>query len=191
MERRIVLVRHGRSAHIARPGWIDASGVLRWRDAYDAAGILPDSHPPPALVAEAANADCLISSDLPRALASAERLVPGRSARITPLIREMYLDLPRWVLARWPLTVWELCIHADWMARELRGAIASDTELRRAAEAVAWLEDAAREAATTVVVTHGAFRRLLERRLIERGWTAAARIGGYRNWSAWPFVRSS
>jgi broad specificity phosphatase PhoE len=190
-ERRIVLVRHGHSAHTARGGWMDATGILRWRDAYDAAGILDDSVPPPELVAQAASADCVISSDLPRALASAERLAPGRPLRVSPLIREMYLDLPRWVVARWPLQVWELCIHAGWLARELRGAIAPPAELRRAAEAVEWLEDAARGAATTLVVTHGAFRRVLEVRLLERGWTAGARTGGYRNWSAWPFSRST
>lgn len=32
---------------------MDAAGVLRWRDAYDAAGILDDSHPPRALIEEA------------------------------------------------------------------------------------------------------------------------------------------
>ena len=186
-ERRIVLVRHGHSAHTARGGWIDAAGVLRWRNAYDAAGILPDSLPPPDLVAEATRADCLISSDLPRAIASAERLAPGRTPRISPLVREMYLDLPRWLVARWPLPVWEACITAHWFVREWRGGIATPEELRRAADAVESLEQTSREAATTVVVTHGAFRRLLSMRLVERGWALVARTGGYANWSAWRF----
>src|SRR5689334_11681773 len=94
--RRIVLVRHGHSAHTASPGWIDASGVERWREAYDAAGILDDSNPPAPLVAAAARADCVLTSDLKRALASAERLAPGRAARVSPLFREMYLEIPRW-----------------------------------------------------------------------------------------------
>src|SRR5215207_215816 len=128
-ERRILLVRHGHSAHTMRAGWMNAAGVLRWRDAYDAAGILDDSHPSPALVAEAAAADRLIASDLPRAIASAERLIPGRSVDVLPLIREMYLDLPQWVVARWPLRVWEVLITTHWFARELRHGIATPSEL--------------------------------------------------------------
>jgi len=190
-ERRILLVRHGHSAHTMRAGWLDAAGVLRWRDGYDAAGILDDSHPSPALVAEAASADCLVASDLPRAIASAERLAPGKPIRVVPLVREMYLDLPAWLIARWPLRVWEVCIHAHWAVRELRHGIATPAELQRAAEAVESLDAISREAATTIVVTHGAFRRLLALRLIERGWTAGERTGGYRNWSVWHFSNRS
>ena len=83
MDQRIVLVRHGPSSHTERPGWIDAVGVQRWRDAYDAAGILADSAPPRWLVETAAQAGCVLSSDLPRAVASAERLAPGRVAGVT------------------------------------------------------------------------------------------------------------
>jgi len=187
VQRRILLVRHGHSAHTSRAGWLDAAGVLRWRDAYDAAGILDDSHPPPELIAEAATADCLVASDMPRAIASAERLAPGKEVRVLPLIREMYLDLPAWVRARWPLRVWEVCIHAHWIAQELRRGIAIPGELERAARAVESLEVTSREAATMVVVTHGAFRRLLALRLVARGWTAGARTGGYSNWSVWRF----
>ena len=186
-ERRILLVRHGHSAHTTRAGWLDAAGVLRWRDAYDAAGILDDSRPSPALVAEAASADCVVASDMPRAIASAERLAPGKQIRVVPLVREMYLDLPTWLVARWPLGVWAVCINAHWAYRELRHGIATPTELRRAAEAVESLEAISRDAPTTVVVTHGAFRRLLALQLVERGWTAGARTGGYRNWSVWRF----
>src|SRR4051812_44820390 len=102
MTSRIILVRHGHSSHTASPGWIDAIGVSQWREAYDAAGILSDSAPPAALVAAASAADCVLASDLPRAVASAERLAPGRSVRTSELLREMTLEVPRWVRARWP-----------------------------------------------------------------------------------------
>jgi len=188
--RRIVLVRHGHSAHTASPGWIDASGVERWREAYDAAGILDDSNPPAPLVAAAARADCVLTSDLKRALASAERLAPGRAARVSPLLREMYLEIPRWLRARWPLPVWEICIHLHWLVQERRGAIASDGDLRRAAQAVSFLDDVTREAPSIVVVTHGAFRRLIAARLVATGWTRESRVGGFQNWSAWSFHRT-
>jgi broad specificity phosphatase PhoE len=186
-ERRIVLVRHGRSAHTFSPGWLDVDGVRRWREEYDDAGIHHASAPPAILVAAAARAECLMTSDLPRALASAERLAPGRTARVSPLLREMYLEIPRWVRARWPLRVWEMCIHVHWLVRERRGEIAAPADLQRAVDAVALLDDVSREAPTVVVVTHGAFRRLLALRLEATGWTAEPRVGGFQNWSSWPF----
>jgi len=188
--RRIVLVRHGHSAHTTNAGWIDGAGVHRWREAYDAAGILANSVPPPALIALTASADCVVSSDLTRALASADRLAPGRERLVSPLLREMHLHVPGWVRARWPLPVWEVCIHLHWLGQQFGGsAIASTEELQRAATAVDWLEERSREAATMVVITHGAFRRLLGRRFVETGWTAEPRVGGYSNWSAWGYAR--
>jgi broad specificity phosphatase PhoE len=75
--------------------------------------------------------------------------------------------------------------------RERRGEIAAPAELERAAQAVALLDDAAREATSVVAVTHGAFRRLLAMRLVATGWRAEPRVGGFRNWSWWPFRRTA
>jgi broad specificity phosphatase PhoE len=187
---RIVLVRHGASSHTASPGWIDAAGVARWREAYDAAGIRADSTPPRPLVALAATAGCVITSDMARAIASAERLAPDRVARVSPLLRETVLEIPDWVRARWPLAVWAGWIHVHWLLKERRGEIASRAERERAAHAIAMLDEMAREAESVVAVTHGAFRRLLGMRLVETGWVAEPRVGGYRNWSAWAFRRT-
>lgn len=189
MTRRIILVRHGHSAHTMSPGWIDAAGVARWREAYDAAGILDSSIPPRDLAAVAAQAECVMTSDLARAIASAERLAPAKRARVSPLLREMPLEIPRWLPARWPLLVWEACIHLHWLVKERRGSIAETAELERAADAVALLDEVSRETPTVVVVTHGAFRRLLALQLAVTGWTSDPRERGYRNWSAWPFRR--
>ena len=188
-QQRIVLVRHGHSAHIERPGWIDAHGVHRWREGYDAAGILPESAPPNELIAETARAACVVTSDLARAVASAERLAPGRATRVSPLLREMMLELPSWVRTRLPLAVWEVCIHLHWKMQERQGRIATEEDLGRAAQAVALLEEVARESSPVVVVTHGAFRRLLDLQLIANGWAAVGRTGGYRNWSTWSYRR--
>lgn len=190
MTHRIVLVRHGHSAHTESPGWIDAAGVTRWREAYDAAGILPHSTPPASLVAATAKADRVLVSDMPRALASAERLAPGRVARVSPLLREMPLEIPRWVRARWPLPVWEVCIHLHWLIQERLGSAAAPAELQRAAHAATLLDEVTRETPTVVVVTHGAFRRVLAMRLVVNGWTAAPRVGGFQNWSSWSFHRT-
>ncbi len=164
-------------------------GVDRWRAAYDAAGILSDSTPPSDLIALAASAGCVMTSDLERAIASARRLAPNATARVSPLLREMPLEIPRWVPARWPLGVWELCISLHWFVQERRGMIAASDVLERAAQAASLLDEVSRETSTVVVVTHGAFRRVLASELVATGWTAEPRSGGFRNWSSWPFAR--
>ena len=189
---RIVLVRHGRSAHVPAPAdrWVDADGMRRWRVAYEAAGILPDDAPPRELIAEAARAGVVAASDSPRAVASAERLAPGRPVLTSPLLRESEIAIPRWLPLRWPMGVWAACITLQWGYDILRGRDAAPEELARAAAAARWLVPRARDGATVVVVTHGVFRRLLARELLAEGWRGEPGRRSYRNWSAWGFRRA-
>ena len=185
---RIMLVRHGRSAHVLEERWVDAAGVHRWREGYDAAGIQPASMPPPALVSDAARADLVVASDLARAVASAERLAAGREVRISPLLRESMLDIPTWLPARWPLIVWGIAIHLQWLTRTARRISINPAEQQRVSAAVDWLEDVMREHRSIVVVTHGVFRGLVGAELVSRGWTAERRMSGYQHWSVWPYI---
>ena len=184
---RIMLVRHGRSAHVVRERWLDAAGVHRWRDDYDAAGIDAASEPPRALLDESSGADAIVASDLARAVASAEKLAGGRAVRLSPLLRESNLDIPAWLPARWPLTAWGIAIHLQWLTRLARGISIHPAELKRVIAAADWLDEILREHRRIVVVTHGVFRRLLGFELVARGWTAERRVSGYRHWSVWPY----
>lgn len=168
---------------------MDAAGVHRWREDYDAAGIHDASLPPPSLIAETARAGAIVASDLARAIASAERLAQGRDVRLSPLLRESHLDIPTWLPARWPLAVWAAAIHVQWLGRLIRRIPLAPVERQRVKDAADWVEGVARESGTTVVVTHGVFRRLLGIELVARGWGAERRVSGYQNWSAWPYVR--
>ena len=187
MTARIILVRHGPSAHVHTAGAIDRSGFEAWRTAYDSAGIQAVSQPPATLVEMAADATHVVASDLARAVASAERLAPGREIRTSPLLRETPLDIPSWP-TRLPLDAWGVLISLGWGYRIVRGSDASVDERARAAAAAEWLAGLTADGATTLAVTHGAFRRLLAKHLLARGWTSAGRLGGYRPWSSWSFV---
>jgi broad specificity phosphatase PhoE len=182
---RIVLVRHGRSAHV-HAGVIDRAGVERWRAAYDAAGVHAVSHPPPALVQAARDAVHVVASDLRRAVESAERLAPGREIRTSALLREMPLAIPAWP-TRLPLGAWGLLISLGWGYRIARGADAGGADGARAAAAAEWLAGLAADGSTVLAVTHGAFRRMLAKQLLSLGWRSTGRRGGYRPWSAWSF----
>jgi len=144
--------------------------------------------PPAALVAQAARAGTLAASDAPRAIASATRLAPGREVAVSPLLRETPLPVPAWLPMRWPLGVWEACIHFQWGYRILRGVDAPEEELHRAVAAADWLAALTRDGSLVVAVTHGVFRRLLAGRLLAMGWRAGPGRRSYGHWSAWALV---
>src|SRR5215212_6585995 len=94
MPAQIVLVRHGRSAHVHTGEWLSAAGVQRWRAQSDAVGITADDEPPAALVRETERAALVVASEMRRAIASAQRLAPGRDIRVSTLLRETALPIP-------------------------------------------------------------------------------------------------
>lgn len=187
MTTRILLVRHGRSAHLHDGRWMHADRVPDYDRNYNAAGILDDDLPPSELVEIATRADTLVASDLRRAVESARRIAPGRDPIVLPLFREIALEPPRWVPIPLPIAVWDVISFVQW---SYRLAIRADHDyVRRADSAVDWLVGRALNAEYVVAVTHGGFRRIVARRLEARGWRADGRRLGYANWSAWSFSR--
>jgi broad specificity phosphatase PhoE len=184
---RLLLIRHGRSAYRDTGEWVDATGAHRWLSEYDEAGIADDEAPPGALADEVAQAEYLVASDLPRAIASAERLADGRPVLQSPLLRETPVEIPGWMPLRWPVGMWETCIHLQWGYNLMRGTPAPPQEVRRAAMATKWLTRLAHDQSPIVVVTHGLFRRLLAERLVASGWRADQGWRSHRHWSAWAF----
>lgn len=185
----LLLVRHGPSAHVHTGGSIDRAGVHAWLSAYDAAGIVEVAQPPAWAADLAQSATHLVASDLPRAIASAERLVPGREVRVSPLLRESPLVIPRWP-TRLPLAAWAAVIHLGWTYDMIRGRHPSEAERARTRAAAAMLEGVVADGSTACVVTHGVFRRVLAMELTARGWSSTGRREGYRHWSCWSLVRS-
>jgi broad specificity phosphatase PhoE len=167
---------------------IDHDGIQSWRNEYDLAGIQLNSQPPTQLLQIADGARHIIASDLPRAVASAERLAPQREIEVSDLLREVPLKLPHWP-TRLPLVVWEILIHVVWSYRIVRGIDSTEQDRARAAAAAKWLGEIVTIESTAVVVTHGVFRRLLAQQLLLSGWTSTGRRGGYSHWSFWTFAR--
>jgi broad specificity phosphatase PhoE len=185
----IILVRHGRSAHV-HAGWIDREGFLRWREAYEAAGIDHADRPPPELCEAAASAGVLISSNVRRAMESARLLAPGRELVTSPLLHELDLDPPWFGSLRLPLTAWALSYGGLWLKRAmLRQPQHSNAEIRRSEEGAKWLRELAEKHGRVVVVTHGSFRRLLASKLLEEGFRHGPARRTMRHWSAWTLTR--
>ena len=194
----LLLVRHGRSAHVDAGRWVDVEGVRRWMAEYDAAEIMPEHAPPPELEALARDASLVIASDLPRTVASAVRLAPEREIVRTPLLREAPMEtadrpLPGFGGIRLPLRAWGMLWGTRWIASWLWNAEPpgiGPAELERAEQAADLLVAKAHDAGgRVVVVTHATFRVVLARALARRGWRGPDERP-YHEWSAWRYVPS-
>lgn len=182
-DRQLLLVRHGRSAHVQR-GWLDADGFRAWRIAYEAAGIRAAESPPGELVAAAASASLVVSSDVRRALESAHLLAPGRIST-SALLRELELPARGLVNIRMPLLGWALAVGTRNAIHTIRSTFPSQPDRDRIVAAAAWLEDLFDGNTRVVAVTHATFRKLLARQLVLRGWRRLDRKSPLHCWSAW------
>lgn len=181
----IHLVRHGRSALVHDGRWFHWSDVGAYEDAYDAEGIREDDGPSSDLRKVVGSDPLVVASDLPRAIASAQRLTPEREIQFSPLLREIRLEPPRWIPGRLPIQMWDIFGHVQWSYRLFSNA---DHEyVRRAREAVEWLVGHAERSSNVLAVTHGGFRRLLDARLVARGWRRTFEKKSYENWSVWSY----
>ena len=184
---RVVLVRHGRSAHATR-GRLDADALRRWLADYDRAGLAADDRPPAALQALAAGAGLVVASDLPRAVRSAELLVPGRAFESSPLLRETPLPIPALGGARLPLAAWALVVGVGAGWRRLGRVPAPRAVVEQAAAAAAWLGALARAHGLVVAVTHANVRAHVAAAARAAGWRREPGGGGLAHWSAWTLV---
>lgn len=180
---KIVLVRHGRSAHV-HTGLIDLAGFRRWRDDYERAGIDARHEPPPALRALAAASGVIVASTARRAIESAELLEPGRTISTSPLLAELELAPPH-LRVRMPLIAWAVAIGVQWVIR--RGRVSAE-ERQRSRDAAEWLTGLAATHESVLAVTHGSLRLLLSDRLVEQGWRREVPRNRGSHWSAWAFT---
>jgi hypothetical protein len=187
-ESRIALVRHARSAHV-HAGWIDATGFRAWREAYEAAGIVEGERAPAGLEQLAASAGLVLSSDAPRAMASARLLAPGREIVVSPLLRELDLEGPDLGGLSLPLAGWALAVGVRTLLLTLHRQHPSAPEAARVDQAASWLEELSVQHSLNVVVTHASFRRQLSRRLAQKGWQAEPGRRSLQPWSPWLFRR--
>jgi broad specificity phosphatase PhoE len=188
-ERRIALIRHGRSSHV-HAGWIDAEGFRAWREAYEAAGIVETERVPPQLKQLAERADMLLASDAPRAIASARMLAPGREVIVSPLLRELDLRGADLGAVRLPLIGWALAVGARTLLLTLRRRYPPASEADRVDQAATWLGELSEKHSLVLAVTHASFRRRLANRLVETGWKAEPGTRSLQHWSAWIFRRN-
>lgn len=186
MSLKIVLVRHGRSSHV-NSGWINGAEFLRWREAYEAAGVDSEDVPPRELREAALASGVLVASVARRAVESAKALAPGREVLTSPLLSELELLPPALGRIRLPLFGWALAFGVRWLVRR-RPHVTTDEEQRASATAE-WLWQLAGNNGSVVAVTHASFRSLLGQELVRTGWSSDVPRPKLHHWSAWSFTR--
>lgn len=147
-----------------------------------------DERVPAALQQLASRGGLVLSSDAPRALASARMLTGGRDVVVSPLLRELDLEGPALGGLRLPLGAWAVAVGGRTLLRTLRGQYPSAAEAARIQDAASWIEELAAQHSPVIAVTHAMFRRRLAARLVQAGWRPVPRRRSLQPWSAWLFT---
>jgi broad specificity phosphatase PhoE len=199
---RIILIRHGQPAIALRPR-TSHHGFADYIDAYELAGLDPQSLPPRELSDLVKELDEIFTSGLPRAHQSAQALAPHAELVADPLFAEAPLASPRIPLLKMRVPKWAVVARVLWHAgyhpeienyrkAKHRAARAADILIGKVKEGgvVAPERSRERERPTQIqappmvaLVAHGYFNAMIGRELRQRGFfrTGAHRV---RYWNA-------
>ena len=166
---RIILVRHGRPA-ISTSHRTSHREFRDYIDAYEAAGLDPDSVPPEELQDLVKELSAVYTSGKPRAQDSARALAPNAELIADPLFVEAPLASPRIPLLRMKVPTWAVMARILWHAGYHPEIEDYRRSKHRAVRAADILTKRAREEGTAALVAHGYFNLIIGRELRRRGF---------------------
>ncbi|HXJ02343.1 MAG TPA: histidine phosphatase family protein [Micropepsaceae bacterium] len=186
---RVILVRHGRPAIPTNPR-TGHHGFRDYIDAYQDAGLDPQSAPPEELLDLVKGLDAVFTSNLPRANDSARTLLPEAEIIADPLFTEAPLAAPRIPLLKMKVPVWAVMARIMWHVGyhpEIENYRRAKARAAKAADIL--LGRAAANDGVAVLVAHGYFNAMIGRVLKKRGFS---RQGSHRVrfWNAVVYERS-
>ena len=165
---KIVLVRHGPPAVASWPA-ISGHEIGAFVREYNLLGTAATT-PPPHISALAASCSSIVSSDLPRALESAQLIARSQPIQIDAELREAALPERIELSMRLPVAAWTAFARIVWWLN-WAGADESLLDARARASRVAdRLSAAAHIHEGVLAVGHGIFNRLVAGELKRRGW---------------------
>jgi broad specificity phosphatase PhoE len=167
---KIVLVRHGPPAAVPA-AWSAITGheIGAFVREYNLLGTAATA-PPPQVSALAASCSCIMSSNLPRAIESAQLIGRSQPIQIDAELREAALPERIDLSMRLPVAAWTALARIVWWLN-WASADESRSDARARASLVAdRLSAAAHIHKGVLAVGHGIFNRLIARELKRRGW---------------------
>jgi len=169
MSTTITLIRHGKPA-ITPQGWISSSDLSQVISHYQSARIAGDSFPPEDVQVLVQSAKLVFTSDLPRAMHSAQILEPTILPISNPIFREVEFWLECPINIRLPFHAW---IFLDRLLLSLGYSPHSQSQANnkeRVRKAARLLEQQSHETGSVVLVGHGITNLFIARELKKRGW---------------------
>jgi hypothetical protein len=112
---RIILIRHGQPAIMLSPR-TGHHGFRAYIDAYEEAGLDPQSAPPEELRDLVKELSGIFTSSRPRAADSARLLAPGAELVVDPLFAEAPLAAPKIPLLKMRVQKWAVVARLLWHA---------------------------------------------------------------------------
>lgn len=166
---RIVLVRHGRPAIETNPR-TSHHGFRNYIDAYEAAGLDPESVPPEELQDLAREFEAVFTSGKKRSLDSAKALAPNAELIADALFEEAPLASPKIPLIKMKVPKWAVVARILWHAGYHPEIEDYRRAKHRAARAADILMEKARADGGAALVAHGYFNLMIGRELRRRGF---------------------
>lgn len=180
----IILMRHGKPGGLSSQR-LSALAMAQWVASYDRA--LIEDMPPQRCIDLVAQADIIVASPLPRALASLEKL--GVSASfIDPLFREVALPALPLVTPALPPALWLTLLRLLWLGG-YSGSVESFRDARQRAVKAASQLISLSEQGTVLLAGHGMMNKLIARELRRQGWQAEKHASS-RYWSTSVYHRA-
>ncbi|HEV2560541.1 MAG TPA: histidine phosphatase family protein [Rhizomicrobium sp.] len=173
---RIILIRHGRPA-IATSPRTSHHGFRSYIDAYEEAGLDPESAPPEELQDLVGELTAVFTSGRKRSNDSARALAPNAELIVDPLFVEAPLASPRIPVLRMKVPKWAVMARILWHAGYHPKIENYKRAKERASDAADILMRRARKEGSAVLVAHGYFNFLIGRELRQRGFK---RSGSHR-----------
>ncbi|SHI86828.1 MULTISPECIES: histidine phosphatase family protein [Pseudomonas] len=177
---KIILMRHGQPTLKPCPGKVSPSDMHRWISDYNLSEVMDD--PAPLTTRElTAQAKYIISSTMPRALTSLDRLGLKPFQNDT-LFSEAELPFLHWPGPRLSPLTWAFVFRMLWLCGYSHG-VESFSEARERAQRAAQRLISLAEEGTVLLLGHGIMNRLIARQLLAHGWKSETRHGN-KYWSA-------
>jgi broad specificity phosphatase PhoE len=188
---RVVLVRHGHPD--LAPGDrqpISGTELGRWYRRYNEAGLAPVSSPPDSLRGLVAGAQCIVASDLRRAIESAHLLAGSTKIQLDPDLREV--PFPEGLNARTRLApgAWVMIARAAWLLDRCDCDESLTSARQRAGRLAVRLGDLACAHGTVVAVGRGWFNLFVGRELRRRQWRGP-RLVPHGYWASAAYDRAT
>lgn len=174
----ITLMRHGKPDH-SLPGRRSALAMAEWCEAYDLAEIC--DLPPERSLRLAAGAEVIVTSTLPRARSSLEKL--GRTAhKVDALYCEVAMPVMPLTFPALPPALWLPLLRVMWIfgyAWQVESYAQAKQRAALAAEQLIQLSASGH----VLLVGHGIMNKLIARRLRHLGWLGEKHASS-RYWSS-------